>query len=291
MLQPATPHRRTDNEIQSLRAAGRIAAVALKAGVSVCRAGVTTAEINGAVARKITQCGGEALFKGYRQGRSPPFPGACCVSVNEEVVHGIPGPRLIRPGDAVSIDVGVRLDGWCGDTATTVLVTSDSAGFRGEPGFFAPAPGTPDAARLIRVTRDVLAGCIAAIRPGVRWSEIAVVAERHAEKEQLGIVTEYVGHGLGRTLHEPPKVPCFATGFVGDDFVLEPGMVLAIEPLLTLDGPAAWLPASEKPGPTARSAVCVARDGWTVRTVSGAWACHEEHSVLVTGRGADILTA
>lgn len=292
MLQHVPSTVRTAEDLRGLRAAGFAAARALISGLKTCSAGVTTEAIAAAVAGRIAELHAEPLFSGYRQGQAPPFPSVCCVSVNEEAVHGVPGPRTLRPGDLVGIDVGLRLDGWCSDVAASLVIPGpEHESPRGlEDSWHPSETNTQAAERLVRMTRAVLARCIALMRPGVAWSQIATEAERLTERAGMGLVTEYVGHGVGRELHEPPNAPAFWTGFTGGDFVLSEGMVIAVEPILTLDGPGSWLKGKD-PGPRCRSRVRVQPDGWTIRTASGALACHEERTVLVTSSGAEILTA
>ena len=180
----------------------------------ICRPGVTTAEINAEAERLIQKVEGAVpLFKNYPAsgGAAAPFPAVTCISVNEEVVHGIPSSRTIREGDVVSIDFGVRIEGWCGDAATTVMVE----------------PVTARCRRLCEVTEHVLQIAIENIRPGRTWSSIAKKMERYAETAGLSVVKEFVGHGIGRELHEEPKLPNYVSReLLHDDIELQPGMVL-----------------------------------------------------------------
>lgn len=278
---------KTADEVERCRAAGAVVIDALRAAGKLCQPGTTTAEIDRAVGEVLAAHRAEGLFRGYRQSDSPPFPADVCISVNDEVVHGIPGNRVLQPADLVSIDVGVRLDGYCGDSAVSFLV---------------PLPEDPDPvlldiyverARLIHATRHILDTGISMIRPGRRWSEIGRWMEHRTLELGYDLITEFVGHGIGVALHEPPKVPCYWSGYVGQDFVLEPGMVLAIEPMLILRDPSGWPPEPGVPGrglPHPRAIIETAEDGWTIRTVSGAAACHEEYMVLVGDTGPEILT-
>lgn len=279
MLSPVTGPSRPAHEAQSLRAAGRAAAAILRRALLSCRHGARSADVNAVVEREITRLGVEPLFLGYRQGNAPPFPGVCCVSINSEIVHGVPGAARMRSGDVVSVDVGLRLNGWCADVAASIVV----------PGA-ADSPGISQRRALVAATQRVLTESIERMRPGVSWSEIALAAENTALDAGFGIVTEFVGHGVGRQLHESPKVPMFWTGYQGEDFVLREGQVLAIEPILTLDAAGDWLRGTS-PGPANRSRVVGGADHWTVRTASGKPACHAEHTVLVTPSGAEVLTA
>lgn len=278
---------KSSEEVERCRAAGAVVIDALRAARALCVPGTTTAEIDQAVGEVLAFKGAEGLFRGYRQSDSPPFPADSCISVNDEVVHGIPGERVLKPADLVSVDVGVRLDGYCGDSAVSFLV---------------PLPDSPDPdlletyvdrARLIHATRHLLDTAIGMIQPGRRWSEIARWMERWTLDQGYDLVTEFVGHGIGSSLHEPPKVPCYWSGYVGQDFVLEPGMVLAIEPMLVLRDPSGWPAAPSVNGgglPHPRAAIETAEDAWTIRTVSGATACHEEYMVLVGESNPEILT-
>jgi methionyl aminopeptidase len=252
---------KTAEQIELMRSAGRWVYKTLARCHEVCRPGVTTAEINAQAERILDECGGEPLFKNY-PGSSPrvdPFPASTCISVNEQVVHGIPGTREIRDGDIVSIDFGVKIDGWCADSATTVLVGRVHR----------------DVRRLCEVTRHVLDIAIENIRPGVRWSQIARRMERYARQAKLGIVKEFVGHGIGQSLHEEPKIPNFVSReLLRDDIELAPGLVIAVEPMCCLGG----------------DAVRVLPDHWTVVTADGQPAAHYEHTLAVTETGCEILT-
>ncbi len=259
-----------------------MASEALAAACAACTNGAATRAVSDAAERSFEHRGATSLFKGYRQGNSTPFPGATCVSVNDEVVHGIPGPRRLAAGDLVTIDVGIRLDGWCADMATSVIVG-------GPPGH---VEGSQPRRRMVDTTKWLLAQGIAIMRPGVRWSVVGELMERLAEASGFGIVTEYVGHGIGRTLHEPPKAPAYHSGFVGADFALEPGMVLAVEPMLTLGRGRAWGEATGTHAgglPGWRIPVRLLDDGWTVVTQDGLPASHEERMVLVTQDGSEVL--
>lgn len=254
-------------EIDAIRAAGRIVQRALAAAAAECAAGATTLEVADAAAECIDRLGGDAIF------RSRGFPAAACVSVNEEVVHGIPGSRRLLDGDIVTIDCGVRLDGWCADAAITCGVGRLSAELAG----------------LVRSTREVLERAIAEARPGRLWSEIAGAMESMARARGFGIVRDYVGHGIGRELHEPPEVPsCCGSaddggvGGRGSDFTLRPGMTLAIEPILLFGGA---LVGALGGAPTVETG-----DGWTVVTADGRPACHFEHTVAITRDGVEVLT-
>ena len=244
----------TPAEVVAIRAAARATAWVRDELGGAVRPGMTTLELDRLAGELIRQTGGKSAFLGYRG-----FPGQVCISVNDEVVHGIGrADRVLLPGDLVSLDVGVRLGIGIGDTATTICVGG--------------APGTVQE-RLLRVTRDGLAAGIAAARAGNDVCEIGCAVQRVVEAAGFGVVRDFVGHGCGLQLHEPPEVPNFATKPKGP--VLRPGMVLAIEPMVnagtervTVDG----------------------YDHWTVRTEDGSLSAHFEHLVLVTEQEAEILT-
>lgn len=251
-----------------MRVAGALLRGAIDAAATVCVVGATTAEVNAAAERVIRDAaagGGHsevrALFLGYgSDGGGAGFPAVACISINDEVVHGIPGRRRIKPGDLVKIDCGVSVDGWCADAAVTVPVE----------------PVSSDRQALVATTRRVLDEAIALVQPGRRWSVIAARMQRIAEDSGLAAVREYVGHGIGRRLHEAPEVPGFVDADRMDrDFTLRPGMTLAIEPMLVMGSP-----------DTVEQS-----DGWTVVTADGLPSAHFEHTVAVTRDGADVLTA
>lgn len=268
------------DEIAALRRAGRVAALALDAAVHACVSGVTTAELNSVASKEILRHGATPLFRGYKQGSSPAYPADSCISVNEEVVHGVPGARRLSPGDVVSIDLGIGLDGWCADAATTFVLPLEHPEWCDH----ATRERFERVSRMVGDTRGLLTLAARRLRPGARWSEIALELERRAIELGYAIVTEYVGHGIGRELHEPPRVPAYRTGFVGEDFIVQPGMVLAVEPMLAL--------SSREPSAEGfrKARVRLLKDGWTVVTADGAPACHEEHMVAITEEGATILT-
>lgn len=258
---PSHAARRSTNEVAHIRRAGSLVHRALHAAGGAIRPGVSTAELDAIAAEVIVAGGGESLFLGYASPTgADPFPASTCISVNEEVVHGVPGPRMLAAGDIVSIDCGVLLGGWCADAAITLPV-----------GRIDPA-----SSKLIEDGRRLLQAAVAMMRPGRKWSEIARVLEAAARREQYGIVRDYVGHGIGRELHEPPQVPCFLTNtFLRSyDFTLEAGMTLCVEPMLTLGS----------------ADTVQAEDGWTVRTRDGRRACHVEHTIAITRFGAEVLT-
>ncbi len=227
----------------------------------MARPGVTTAEIDAVAEKMIAENPGSVgLFKWYptyRPNDPDVFPAVTCISVNDIVVHGIPGPYVLKEGDLVSIDFGVRLNGWCGDSATTVMVGKVSAESR----------------KLCEVTKHVLQIAIENIRPHRRWSTIASQMQRYAEQAGMGVIRDFVGHGIGQSMHEDPKVPNFAARDQSD-FELLPGMVLAVEPMCTLG----------------TSKVKILPDKWTVVTADGKGSAHYEHTIAVTDTGSEVLT-
>ena len=268
---------RSMQDVDGIRAAGRIVADALEEARRACVPGVTTAEIDAVVRAGIERAGGEPLFLGYRgsgasnMGLRPAYPAASCISVNEQLVHGVPGSRVVEVGDVVSIDAGARLDGWCADSAISVCVGAVS----------------PEVCALVDCAEDMLARAIAAIRPGLRWSAIARELEAIAVERGLAVAVDFVGHGIGRELHEAPQVPCsvYASFLDGGDFTLRPGLVLAIEPMVVLEAP-----RRNHRGELLNPSVTRADDGWTVVVDSGAPGCHVEHTIAVTRDGAEVLT-
>ncbi|MGI9196020.1 MAG: type I methionyl aminopeptidase [Candidatus Nanopelagicales bacterium] len=245
---------KTVDQIQAMRAAGLVVARTLQRVAEITKAGITTAEMDDRAAQSILDEGATPSFLGYHG-----FPAHICVSVNEEVVHGIPGPRRLADGDVVSIDCGAIVDGWHGDAAITVLV-GDVA---------------PELVELSRVTEESLWAGLAAARPGHRLSDIGHAVERciRGQGAQYGIVEEYVGHGIGTRMHMEPPVPNY--GRPGRGPRLVPGMALAVEPMVVLGD----------------AGVHTLDDDWTVVASDGSHASHWEHTVAVTDEGPWVLTA
>jgi methionyl aminopeptidase len=266
---------RSADEVEHVAAAGAVVSAALDAAASAVRAGVSTAEIDAVVRATIAAHGAEPSFLGYAGANgAPAFPAACCISVNEEAVHGIPGARTLAAGDLVSIDVGARLHGWCADAAVTVVV-----------------PGAPNRAELESFVADAwesLHAGIAAMQPGARWSDVAARMQRVAFERGHGVVDGWHGHGVGVAVHEAPQAPSVVTPGLREqrDFTLLPGMVIAVEPILVIgargqadaQGCASCVPAALR------------ADGWTVAVSGGLVAAHVEHTVAVTRTGPRILT-
>ena len=234
-----------------MRAACAAAADVLQAVAILVVPGCTTQELNQAAGELIAQRGGKSPFLGYKG-----YPGNICVSVNEEVVHGIPGKRRIQYGDIVSLDVGIIVDGYVGDNATTVAVG-------------AVEPRTQE---LLRVTEQALLAGIKKARAGNRVGEISFAVQSVVEAHGFSVVREFVGHGVGRKLHEDPQIPNY--GRTSDGPKLKSGMTLAIEPMIN----------------AGTFEVQVLSDGWTVVSADGAPSAHFEHTVLVTNGEAEILT-
>ncbi len=245
-------------EIETLRAANRLVAEAFQELEGAIRPGVRLADLDKMVAGFIEGRGAASLYRGYRgsTGAQPPFPGTICASVNEEICHGIPDNRRLRDGDIVGIDIGLRLDGWCGDACVT----------------FAVGQISPEAQRLLDVTKECLYLGIEAAQPGSRLTDIGHAIQSHAEKQGFSVIREWGGHGVGRSLHEEPSVP--HVGPAGRGPRLRPGMVFTIEPMIN-----------------AGSAAChMLDDGWTVVTSDGALSAQFEHTIAVTAAGPQILS-
>ena len=257
----AAPILKAPAEIEAMRRAGRLVAQALRRVEEMIAPGVTTGEIDAEVERVLLEGGGTPLFAGYPSSTAgvPPFPASICASVNEEVVHGIPGPRPLRLGDILSVDVGVRFAGFCGDAARTFAVGETSR----------------KASRLLEVTEECLRRAIGLARPGVRLMRISAAIQEHAEANGFSVVRKFVGHGIGRQMHEPPQVPNYVSRQLSDgDWILQSGAVLAIEPMVNAGA----------------ADVRVQRNGWTVTTKDRSLSAHFEHTVAITERGPAILT-
>jgi methionyl aminopeptidase len=242
---------KTGEEIERMRVAGRITGEVLAETGKFLRAGQTTAEVDSRAEKLMREKGGEPVFLGYRGYRH-----ATCVSVNNEIVHGIPGDRVLRDGDIVSLDVGVKINGYCGDAAAT----------------FPIGKVTAKAEKLLRVGRESLKAAIKQARAGRHLGDISHAVEAQAEKNGFSVVRDLYGHGIGRDLHEDPLVPNY--GRPGEGVELKPGMIIAIEPMLNTGG---WR-------------IKTLADGWTVVTEDGGLSCHFEHTVLITGSEPEILT-
>jgi methionyl aminopeptidase len=248
------------HDIEMMRQAGQVGCNILAAMRQAAVAGITTGELDELARIELDKVGGIALSKNYptyKPGEG--FPGYTCISVNEQVVHGVPGRRKLESGDVVTLDLALSLDGFCCDTATTVPIGKIN----------------PLAQKLLDITRQTLMLAIQNIKPGRRWSNIARLMQHHVESNGFSVVREFVGHGIGRSMHEDPKVPNFVTAEqLRGDFELRPGMTLAVEPMVV----------------AGRRDVRLLDDQWTVVTEDGRPAAHFEHTIAITREGVDVLT-
>jgi len=239
-------------EIEKLRNSGRLVREILEEMRRRVQPGVTTLDLERFAEKRLRQLGVAPAFKGYRG-----YPCCLCASVNEEIVHGIPsGRRVLKAGDIVSLDLGIVLKGYYGDSALTVPVGEISEPLK----------------KLLRVTEESLELAIQHVGAGNRLGDISAAVQQHAERNGFSVVREFVGHGIGREMHEEPQIPNF--GKPGHGPLLKPGMVLAIEPMVTEGG----------------NAVRVLDDHWTAVTADGGYSAHFEHMVAVTSNGPDVLT-
>jgi methionyl aminopeptidase len=246
---------KSPDEIERMRIAGRITAGTIDAVVGRVRPGITTADLDEVAESYIREQGATPSFKGYRG-----FPASICASINNEIVHGIPSKRRrLSPGDLLSLDFGAIWEGFHGDSAVTVVVGGE-------------AP-SDEADKLVRVTEDALEAGIAHIRPGGRLTDIGHAVQQVAEGAGYSVVREYVGHGIGRNLHEDPQIPNYGPPGRGPE--MRPGLVIAVEPMVNLGG---WQTVA-------------LQDGWTVVTADGSLSAHFEHTIAVTDDGAEVLTA
>ncbi|MBI2836360.1 MAG: type I methionyl aminopeptidase [Chloroflexi bacterium] len=243
---------KTKDEIAVMRQAGRIVATVLEMLKLSLRPGIRTAELDEIAAREVARLKAKPSFRGYHG-----YPANLCVSINDEIVHGIPGERLLREGDVVSLDFGAIFRGFQGDAAITVGVGTIS----------------PEAQRLIEACEGALYAGIAAAHPGVKLGAVSAAIQNYAEFRGYGVVREYTGHGIGRQMHEEPHVPNFGKPEDGPE--IEQGMTLAIEPMLNIGD---WRTK-------------VGGDRWTVSTLDGSLSAHFEHTIAITGGEAEVLTA
>lgn len=254
------PQVKTPEQVRKMRAAGLLVGRTLEVLRAAVRPGITTRELDELAERTIRDGGGVPSFLGYGH---PPFPASICASVNDAVVHGIPGDLVLAEGDVISIDCGAIVDGWHGDAAITVPV--------GE------VPGAVH--ELVRVTEEAMWRGIAAARPGGRVTDISHAVEQHVRAQahpaggRWGILEDFTGHGIGTEMHQPPDVPNY--GPPGRGPKLEPGLALAVEPMVTLGTHETLTDADE----------------WTIRTADGSIAAHSEHTFVLTGSGTWVLTA
>ena len=252
---------KSPREIGLMRDAGRVVAQALDRVRQLAVPGASTAELDDAVAQIFREHGAVPLFRGVPstvKGK-PPFPAVICASVNEQVVHGIPNRRPLKEGDVLSIDTGCKLNGWCGDAAVTLPI------------------GTlrPETQKLLDVTQQTLEVAISAMSRCRLWSDVASLMERYVKSQGMFVVEKFVGHGIGQDMHEEPQVPNFVSKALRkSDIRLEPGLVLAVEPMVALG----------------TKDVRTLDDGWTVETKDRRPSAHFEHTVAMTPDGPRVLT-
>lgn len=252
------PELKSRREIGLMRDAGKIVAAALRLCRQMAQPGTRTIDIDQAVEALYHQHSAVPLFKGY-PGRVP-FPAVTCISLNEQIVHGIPGQRKLREGDLVKIDTACKLNGWCADAANTLMVGTVSAERR----------------RLVKVAEDCLQLAATEMGRCRWWSEVALKMQRFVESAGFSVVTQYVGHGIGRTMHENPQVPNYVSRETRKyDFRLEPGLVLAVEPMVNMG----------------RADADTLSDHWTVVTRDGLPSAHVEHTLALTEEGVLVVTA
>ena len=247
---------KTRRDIERMRGAARHVAEVLLELREHVKPGVTTAELDELAEKAIEARGVYSSFKGYDPQGLPPYPAVLCVSINDEIVHGIPGAREIEDGDIVSLDFGVSAEGFHGDSAVTVCVGDVSEERR----------------HLVEVSKRALDDAIDVMGPGTRLSDIGHTVQKTVEGEGLAVVRDFAGHGIGREMHEPPWVPNY--GRKGRGPRLLPGMVLAVEPMVTVGSPD----------------VAILDDEWTAVTDDGSQAAHFEHTILITDHGSETLT-
>jgi methionyl aminopeptidase len=260
MLKSLVPQKielKSEKDIAAMREAGKVVAEALRVSRAMAQPGVKTSDIDSAIVQVFTRHQAEPLFKGY-PGKTP-FPAVTCISLNEQVVHGIPGGRVLRSGDLLKIDTACKLNGWCADAAICLPMGDVS----------------PEVRRLVRVAEEALEIAIRELGRRRWWSEVAVEMERHVRGQGFSVVEQFVGHGIGRTMHEAPQVPNYSNREVKkQDYRLEPGLVLAIEPMVNMG----------------RKDVLELPDHWTVITRDRLPSAHVEHTVALTAQGVQVLT-
>ena len=243
---------KSEREVATMRQVGRVVATVLEILKSELKPGMKTRELDAIASRELKKLGAVPSFKGYRG-----FPASVCVSVNDEIVHGIPGERVIAEGDIVSLDLGAILDGYQGDAAVTVAV----------------GKARPQASRLVATARGALEAGIAAARPPARLGDISSAIQGYAESRGYSVVREYTGHGIGHQMHEAPQIPNF--GRPGEGLPLQKGMTLALEPMVNIG---TWRTR-------------VGGDKWVVLTADGSLSAHFEHTIAITDGEPEVLTA
>ncbi|GAA4433391.1 type I methionyl aminopeptidase [Bremerella cremea] len=249
---------RSKREIDKMQVAGQLVREAHRRVAALVKPGVTTAELDKAVDDLFVENDAIALFKGV-PGKVP-FPAATCVSVNDEVVHGIPGKRILKEGDIVSVDTGAKIGGWCGDSAWTYAVGEIN----------------DEAKKLLEVTERALQVAIELLPVKKRWSQVAKAMQQEVESAGFSVITTLVGHGIGTTMHEEPQVPNYDSREFREkgDFDLRPGLVLAVEPMVAVG----------------REDLYLHSDGWTLSTKDRSLTAHFEHTLALTSSGVRILT-
>jgi len=247
---------KSTRELEIMREAGRHVGEILRGLSKLAEPGISTGEIDAEARRQIEQRGLSSSFLGYAPGSAPPYPAVICISVNDEIVHGIPGKRRLQEGDLVKLDFGVIFGGFHGDSAVTLPVGEIDEESR----------------NLLETTRRSLYAGIESLRPGLRLGDVGAAVQDSVEREGYSVVRDFVGHGIGRLLHEPPQLPNF--GRPGRGQRLKAGMVFAIEPMVNCGG----------------AEVQIQRDGWTATTADGSRSAHFEHTVAITQEGPEILT-
>ncbi|MGL6076051.1 MAG: type I methionyl aminopeptidase [Fimbriiglobus sp.] len=252
------PEFKSPREFLLMREAGKLVAQALKICRDMAKPGVRTIEIDQVVEEFYAKHNATPLFKGYPG--TVPFPAVTCMSVNHEVVHGIPGNRVLKEGDLLKVDTACRLNGWCADRAMAIPIGQIR----------------PEWARLVKVANESLQIAIQELPRKKKWSEVAALMQGHVERNGFRMVEAYVGHGIGRNMHENPQVPNFVDRDTKKhDFRLEPGLVLAVEPMVNMG----------------RADVKALNDHWTVVTKDGLPSVHVEHTLALTETGVEIITA
>jgi methionyl aminopeptidase len=242
---------KSEREIATMRQAGRIVASVLEVLKKELRVGMKTEELDSIAAGELEKMGAKPSFKDYRD-----FPANLCVSINDEIVHGIPGERIINDGDIVKLDLGAIYDSFQGDAAISVIMGN----------------GSPQARKLVEVTEGALEAGIAAARRGARLGDVSVAIQHYAESRGYSVVREYTGHGIGRQMHEKPQIPNF--GRSGEGPELKKGMTLALEPMVNIGD---WRTR-------------IGSDGWSVLTADGSLSAHFEHTIAITDSKPEVLT-
>ena len=250
-VQARGPSIKSASELEAMRKAGQVVARMIAAVKEAVEPGITTKQLDTVAAKELKRQGAKPAFLGYKG-----FPATICTSVNEQIVHGIPGDRVLKEGDLVKVDVGAVVDGLYGDSAMTLPVGQVSE----------------EAMRLIETTKNSLDAAIAVVKSGNRLGDIGAAVQEYAESRGYGVVREYVGHGIGRNLHEEPQIPNY--GVAGRGALLHTGMVIAIEPMVNVG---TWRTQALE-------------DGWTVVTADGKLSAHFEHTMAIGEHGAEVLT-